>query len=1107
MARPRRVLITAALLVSAVPGAHAAVPGTTLLVDLPQGAGPGSLTGQNNRSSTQGERTLSADGNRVLFTSSADGLSASDDNRLENLFVRDRVSNETILVNVGLGGAPADDAGVGAQISGDGGKVVFFSDATNLVGGLPAGTSGIYLRDLAAGTTQLVSRADGAGGPPAGLPASPAISQDGSTIAFITETSLDAADTNGTFDVYVRKLAANDTILASRADTLGGAVGSAPSASPSLSANGDAVAFESNAPLAGEAGVTDTNGLADVYRRTLAGQTRLMSRREASPTAGDSISRNASISPDGVSVAFESRSTNLDAQVADVNGSTDVYVRAAAATNLASRADGVAGALGSGDSYAPAAGLVVVGNKMLVSFTSGAAEITGGPDGLNQIVLRNVTDGVTEVISRNGPAIGDRGSRSSAVNADASRVAYATDAANLGASSSGGFAAVLLRDRAAGTTELISRPPGNGALAGDLEGSDLDRGRRTISADGRYVVFFSGSNPLLGALPGDRFSHVFRKDLLTGELLQLDRPDGGGSATRYARAPSMSADGNIVAFETASALVPGDGNGRSDVYVRDVAAGTTRLVSRASGPAGAVGNDHSGGPVVSGDGVRVAFESEAMNLGDGDADPTVDVHLRDLLTTATTLVSRADGPGGAKGNSSSGDPSIDADGSVVAFESGATNLADGDTDNLDDVHVRDLAAGTTRLASRASGADGAQGLGSSSDPTISADGLRVAFESSGANLVPEDADTESDILLRDLATATTTLISRADGPGGAAGDDASSDPSISADGAAVAFETNAPNLGGTSSGDRVVLRRPAAGSTVLVSRADGVGGAPLAAGESATDAGISGDGSCAVFESDAGTLLPAGVSADFTRIHVRVLARECPFDPPETAITTGPSGTVATPANTFAFASDEPGSRFECRLDGAPFTACGTPLTTAALADGAHLFEARATDAAGFQDATPAQRAFSVRRAVPRDTTRPRLTSVSLTRKRFRVGPKATAVAAATRRSPIGTTVRYTLSETATVRMVIARRESGRRVGSSCRKATRALRKRKRCTRFVARGTLRRASRAGANRVAFSGRIGRRALPRGTYRMTLTATDPAGNRSAARTLRFTVLKR
>ena len=135
------------------------------------------------------------------------------------------------------------------------------------------------------------------------------------------------------------------------------------------------------------------------------------------------------------------------------------------------------------------------------------------------------------------------------------------------------------------------------------------------------------------------------------------------------------------------------------------------------------------------------------------------------------------------------------------------------------------------------------------------------------------------------------------------------------------------------------------------------------------------------------------------------------------------------------------------------------------------------------------------------------MTNASLSNKRFRVSPKATAVAAATRRSPIGTTVRFTLSERAGVRLVIARRESGRRVGSSCRKATRALRKRKRCTRFVARGTLRRASRAGANRVAFSGRIGRRALPRGTYRMTLTATDPAGNRSAARTLGFTVVKR
>lgn len=131
-----------------------------------------------------------------------------------------------------------------------------------------------------------------------------------------------------------------------------------------------------------------------------------------------------------------------------------------------------------------------------------------------------------------------------------------------------------------------------------------------------------------------------------------------------------------------------------------------------------------------------------------------------------------------------------------------------------------------------------------------------------------------------------------------------------------------------------------------------------------------------------------------------------------------------------------------------------------------------------------------------------------MSRTRFRVARTATAVAAVKRRrTAAGTTIRYTLSEAATVRMVVGRAQSGRRVGTSCRKATRALRKRKRCTRYLTRGTLRRASKKGTSRVAFSGRIGRKALARGRHRIVLTATDAAGNRSTSSTLAFTIVKR
>jgi hypothetical protein len=129
-------------------------------------------------------------------------------------------------------------------------------------------------------------------------------------------------------------------------------------------------------------------------------------------------------------------------------------------------------------------------------------------------------------------------------------------------------------------------------------------------------------------------------------------------------------------------------------------------------------------------------------------------------------------------------------------------------------------------------------------------------------------------------------------------------------------------------------------------------------------------------------------------------------------------------------------------------------------------------------------------------------------RKRFRVARKATAKAAAKhrKRAKAGTAFRFTLSEQATVRIAIERRTTGRRRGGRCAKPTRALSRAKRCTRFVKSGTLtRRNLRAAKRSVAFSGRIGRKALKPGRYRATLTATDAGGKRSKTVRLKFQVV--
>src|SRR5262249_7108522 len=223
------------------------------------------------------------------------------------------------------------------------------------------------------------------------------------------------------------------------------------------------------------------------------------------------------------------------------------------------------------------------------------------------------------------------------------------------------------------------------------------------------------------------------------------------------------------------------------------AQGDVDLVSRAGGAGGAKADGFSDTPAISADGRFVAFHSVASNLDAPDGDTTGAVFVRDLQGNTTRLVSRAGGADGAKGNGNSSDATISADGRLVAFESGSTNLGAGGATGSD-VYVRDLQANTTTLVDRASGADGAPANAFSTNAAISANGRFVAFASLASNLSPDDGELIEDVFVRDLQTNTIALVSRADGAGGATGDSDSQAAAISADGRFVVFTSFADNL-------------------------------------------------------------------------------------------------------------------------------------------------------------------------------------------------------------------------------------------------------------------------------------------------------------------------
>jgi Tol biopolymer transport system component len=340
----------------------------------------------------------------------------------------------------------------------------------------------------------------------------------------------------------------------------------------------------------------------------------------------------------------------------------------------------------------------------------------------------------------------------------------------------------------------------------------------SISADGRYVAFESfASNLILGGTGG--FWNIFVRDrqLGTTELVSLD--SSGAQVNGGSYKPSISADGRYVAFYSdASNLVPGDTNGWDDIFVRDRQLGTTERVSVDSG--GAQANHFCDSPSISADGRYVAFRTDANNLVPGDTNGIPDIFVRDRQLGTTERVSLDSS--GVQGNGSSFYPSISGSGRYVAFFSDASNLVPGDTNGLDDIFVRDRQLGTTELVSVDSG--GAQGQYGSYSPSISTDGRYVAFTSDAPNLVPGDTNASSDIFVRDRQLGTTERVSVASG--GAQGQYGSDVASISADGRYVGFESLATNLVlGDNNASRDIFVRDRLGGTEFSSMCDpGAGG-------------------------------------------------------------------------------------------------------------------------------------------------------------------------------------------------------------------------------------------------------------------------------------------
>jgi Tol biopolymer transport system component len=638
-----------------------------------------------------GPAVISQDGRYVLFTSTANNLTlCGNGNPVPvlipaslNVYLRDRSNQVTSLVSVNqAGNGGGDGHSIAAGISSNGQFALFQSSADNLMSGDTNNTADVFLRDMLGGTNILVSVSTN-GGVGNGNSGSPVMTPDGRYVAFVSSASnLVANDLNGIPDVFVRDTLLGTTTLASPGATSAGATAGSASFAPVITPNGRYVLFLSSA-INLVAGVTTTN---DLYVRDLVLQTThwasATARSQLHQVFGSSnaVCFSPNISADGSLVAYE----------------------------------------------------------------------TAVPGSTNGIVLRyNLSTGQTDVVctNANAPLSGAYEDICTlSLSPDGNFVAYLANPTNASTSA----AAIYLWNAATGTNQLVSAALGGAVPASGNSWFPL------IDGSDRYVAFFSNStnltaNPLLGE------AHLYCYDTQAGTMTLVDSDtDGVGMGVNPAAFARFNDNTGYLLFESINTA---DRNLFLNTWLYSLQSNTTELVSVQSpsiqsqtpdGPSAL-----STGP-LSANAQFICFTSDADNLVTNDLNDLRDVFVRDLASGTTILVSVA--TNGWSGAGFSSEASISATGRYVVFSSAAPDLVPGDTNNAADVFERDLQACATTLVSVDQSGTG-PGNAASYSPVMSSDARFVLFRSQAQNLAAGSFGSGvENLFLRDLQLGVTYAL-------------------------------------------------------------------------------------------------------------------------------------------------------------------------------------------------------------------------------------------------------------------------------------------------------------------------------------------------------------
>lgn len=770
--RPARRLAGAALLLAgALPASQAAQ--IDLLYNVPPPRASHTAAG------TSQAAALSADGRYFVFESNAPNLVPGqvDSNRANDIFVYDRGTGTTTLVSRSKASPARTGDGVSwsPAISADGRYITFVSTAPDLTTGRDTGQdtgqdlgklSDVFLYDRAAGTTILVSRSKASPGLPGdGLSEHPVLSADGRYVAFssvATDLVDRQVDLNQTSDVFLYDRRSGRTALVSHTAASASQTGNGQSISPSLSADGRFIAFQSDAQdLVPGLTPQGFSPLAAYVQDRLSGKTVLASPKASSRTTAGGVRGLPSISANGECVVYTSFDTDLVPGQMLGRGQNDhnvfLFHRPSGTTVLVSHASDSPLRAGSYPSEAPFLS-ADCGRVAFVSFADDlvAGQTEEGSRTLDVFLFERAT-GQISIVSRvaGSPAVSSNAQALlGGLSADGSRVAFASygrmivspplpDVGIFGFD-------VFLYDHRSGQAFLASQAEGPGVQ----EGGNNNTSSIALSADGDWIGFATvatnlkpevkdlnqASDVFLWSRAGQSHELVSRRDpALRSRTPEVFSTAGGG----------LSADGRWAVFASeAPNLLPRvtDVNGGRfgwDVFLYDRTLKSTKLLSRSVTSPLKTGNGPSPGGGLSLDGRHIAFVTYATDMAPGqDPDAAGDLILHDRVAGTNTLVSPPV-PGAQVGSFG-----FSGDGSVLLY-------------NLDNqIYLYDLAAKTTRLISHAFGSPSTPGDRQSSLASASANGRFVLFFSEATNLLPDPVEETFDLrlYLYDRTSGEATLV-------------------------------------------------------------------------------------------------------------------------------------------------------------------------------------------------------------------------------------------------------------------------------------------------------------------------------------------------------------